>query len=536
MRNTWMTAALAALALLAATDVPSATASTTAPTLPPGCTGPAGGTVAGDINGDGHGDIVTTEYGRTRLRGGIHVLYGTPTGLTADPAGTAPGDQFLTQDSLGFDSTGAKHRGEDADEWGAALAVADFDGDGCADVAVGAPGEDAAAGAVTVLYGTPAGLSTTGTALLTQASRKVPDTPEPNDRFGSALAAGDLDGDGIADLAVGAPGESIDRAFQAGTATVLYGAAGGLSTGERSLAVRQGSAPLGGGPETDDAFGAALAIADVTGAGRSALIVGSPGENDHGAVVVIPTGPDGFTTPVRAFTRDTKGVPGTAARSDRFGARLVAGDFNADRRADLAVGVPGLDNGRGGVTVLYARGSTGLSGTGAVHLNQGSRGVEGDGHPGDGFGAALAAGRVTSGMHADLIVGTPFADVSTAAGAVPDAGAVHVFPGSDAGLRLDRTRYLHQGVTGVSGDPGTGDRFGLSVTTRQIRGRAQEHLVVGVPAEGTTGTFTQRAGAFEVLGASKAGPTGIGSVGWTLSSPGVQGDPAPGVFLGYALG
>lgn len=536
MRNIWMTAALAVLALLAGTELPSATASTTAPALPPGCTGPAAGKVTGDINGDGHGDIVVTEYGRTRLQGGIHVLYGTPSGLTADPAGTAPGDQFLTQDSLGFDVTGAKHRGEDADEWGAALAVADFDGDGCADVAVGAPGEDGASGAITVLYGTTAGLAATGTALLTQASRKVPDAPEPNDRFGSALAAGDLDGDGIADLAVGAPGESISRAFQAGSVTVLYGALGGLGTGDRSVVLRQGSAPLGGGPETDDAFGAALAIADVTGSGRPALIVGSPGENDRGSVLAITAGPDGFTTPVRTFTRDTKSVPGTAARDDRFGARVAAGDFNADGRTDLAVGVPGAKNGRGGVTVLYARESTGLSGAGAVHLSQGSKGVEGDGQPGDAFGGALAAGRVTSGKHADLIVGTPFAHVITAIGAVPDAGAVHVFPGSDAGLRLDRTRYLHQGVTGVSGDPATGDRFGFSVTTRQIRGRAQEQLVVGVPAEGITGTFTQRAGAFEVLGASKAGPTGVGSVGWTLSSPGVQGDPAPGTFLGYALG
>src|SRR4051812_15425546 len=134
---------------------------------------------AGDINGDGFGDLVVTEYGRTRLQGGIHVLYGTAAGLTADPRGTAPDDQFLTQDSPGVPDSS-----EDADEWGAALAVGDFNGDRCADVAIGAPGENQTAGAVTVLYGSPAGLSTTGAQLLSQNTSKMRDVAEPNDRFG----------------------------------------------------------------------------------------------------------------------------------------------------------------------------------------------------------------------------------------------------------------------------------------------------------------------------------------------------------------
>ena len=69
-----------------------------------------------DINGDGFADTVVTEYGRDRLAGGVHVLYGTADGLTADAAGTAPDDQFVTQSSRGVPGSS-----EAMDEWGAAL-------------------------------------------------------------------------------------------------------------------------------------------------------------------------------------------------------------------------------------------------------------------------------------------------------------------------------------------------------------------------------------------------------------------------------
>src|SRR5436190_664078 len=83
--------------------------------------------------------------------------------------------------------------------------------------AVGGPGEDGTTGAVTVLYGSPTGLTTAGAQHVTQ-----PSAPEPNDRFGGALSAGDFDGDGAADLAIGAPSETIGKGFGAGEVTVLW--------------------------------------------------------------------------------------------------------------------------------------------------------------------------------------------------------------------------------------------------------------------------------------------------------------------------
>ena len=513
MRLRSMLAVLALLATGLATAVPARAA---------GCTAAR----PGDLNGDGYSDVVVTEYGRTRLQGGIHVFYGTATGLTADPAGTAPDDQFLTQNS-----PGVPDQSEDADEWGAALAVGDFNADRCADVAVGAPGENQTTGAVTVLYGSPTGLTTSGAQLFTQNSARLPDSSEPNDRFGAALTAGDFNGDGAADLAVGAPGETLGKGFGAGTVAVLWGATGGLSAGRKPTELRPGAGVVGGKPENGDAFGAALAAGDVTGDKRDELVVGAPGENGSGSIQVFPGGAEGFVQAGPAYDRSTVGVAGKPAFGDAFGAAVTAGDFNGDGRADVAAGIPGSNRSRGAVAVLYAGGAL-LAPTGAQQWVQGEGGLIGVGAAGDRFGAVLAAGRMSAGRHADLAIGIP----GDAVGTVPNAGAVQVVLGSGEGLRGAGSRLLSQDTTGVGGNATTGDRFGSALVVRQIDRTGPANLIVGSPAEGVSGTASQRCGAFTVFRETKRGPSGAGSQFWVLGRPGVQGSPAPGVFLGYALG
>jgi hypothetical protein len=131
--------------------------------------------------------------------------------------------------------------------------AADFNHDGFADLAIGAPGENDVAGAVTVLYGAGAGLPGTGAQVFFQVGSRA----EAGDRFGSALAAGDFNGDGFADLAAGASGENVGSVPDAGTVSVLYGSAGGLTTSGGRLFTQVGSAA-----ETDDEFGFALAAGD----------------------------------------------------------------------------------------------------------------------------------------------------------------------------------------------------------------------------------------------------------------------------------
>lgn len=493
-----------------------------------GCSSPG----RDDINGDGFADAVVAEYGRSRLAGGVHVLYGTAKGLTAEPSGSAPDDQFLTQSSRGVPGGS-----EAMDEWGAALALADFNGDGCADLAVGAPGEDGATGAVTVLYGSPSGLVTAGSRQLNQDSPGIRGDAEPNDRFGMALAAGDFDDDGRADLAVGAPGEAFGTAFQAGWVTVLYGAAEGLNRGRASRALAQGENNLGSVAEDDDRFGAALAAGDFDGSGRDDLAVGAPGENrGQGAVHVVLSNDAGVGREGPGLTRASRGVPGAPAAGEGFGTALAAGDLNGDGEDDLAVGIPGEASGSGGVSVLYADGKAGITGGRADHWTQDSEGVSGRSAAGDGFGWSLAVGRLDRGAAEDLVVGVPADDVMAGDEKIGDAGSVHVIPGSPAGLVAAGSRLVHQNVSGVGGVAATGDRFGLSVAAARITGGSVDNLVVGVPAEGVAGTPTQNAGGFQIFGRSDDGPTARNSRLWTLEDDGLLGDSSPGSFLGYTFG
>ena len=104
------------------------------------------------------------------------------------------------------------------DQMGAAATVGDFNGDGFEDLAVGAPGEGAMSGAVSIFFGSEAGLTTTGAITITQADTDDVGGIEPGDEFGAALAVGDFNGDLTEDLAVGSPGED-----GRGAGVIVYG-------------------------------------------------------------------------------------------------------------------------------------------------------------------------------------------------------------------------------------------------------------------------------------------------------------------------
>jgi hypothetical protein len=123
-------------------------------------------------------------------------------------------------------------------------------------------------GAVTVWRGGASGPS--GSTTFTQATAGVSGTPEADDDFGAAVSAGDTNGDGYADLAVGVPLEDVDGTEDQGGVHVFRGGSGGLS-GNRSSWIPETSAA----PATTDAeFGYTVRLRDLTGDGRAELGIG----------------------------------------------------------------------------------------------------------------------------------------------------------------------------------------------------------------------------------------------------------------------
>ncbi len=143
---------------------------------------------------------------------------------------------------------------------------AQADGDGWRDLAVGAPGENRQQGAIFIYNGGAAALSAG------QVIDPRVDGVLPGDKFAWSLAAGDIDADGDADLAVGAPRSILAGNIRSGK-VIWYRATVGVLSAVSPLT--QTHFAVG---NTDDDFGRAVAVGDLGNDGRAEIAVGSPTE------------------------------------------------------------------------------------------------------------------------------------------------------------------------------------------------------------------------------------------------------------------
>jgi hypothetical protein len=434
---------------------------------------------AGDFNGDGCFDLAVgipeESIGAVTDPGAVQIFYGTAAGLSA------AGNQLWSQDTKGVEDAA-----EEGDDFGHALAAGDFDADGYDDLAVGVPDEDVGApavenaGVVHILYGSAAGLSSAGNQLWSQDSVGVEGKIEELDFFGAALATGDFDGDGYADLAIGVPQDWISRVLHVGAVNVLYGSGTGLTAAGNQI-WHQDTTDVLDDAEYADSFGGDLAAGDFDNDGRDDLAVGVSGEDldkpavgDAGAVSLLYGSAGGLTAVGNQLWHQGRaGILDVAESDDFFGATLTAGDFNGDGHDDLAVGTPyenismGIAGDAGAVNVLYGSGS-GLSAAGNQFWHQDTAGVSDVSELGDRFGYALAAGDFDGNTYDDLVIGVPHEDLGTPN--IGDMGMVHVLSGSAAGLVIrGADQVWSQDVADVAGLGGPGDLFGyaLAVLPRQ---------------------------------------------------------------------
>lgn len=475
---------------------------------------------AWDFNGDGYADLAVgvpgESIGRVGGAGLVEVIYGSSSGPTARRS------QAWTRGS-----SGVKGLVERDDHFGSSTASADFDGDGYADLAIGALG--GSRGSVTVLYGSRSGL-TARDQLLTSGDAGL------TDFWGPTMVAGDFDGDGQGDLALGADYASGSRHEQIGALNVLYGGRDGLRS-SRVSRITKDTAGIVGDSQVGDAFGSHLASGDVNGDGRDDLALSSRVESGSGAAAYLLFGSSrGITaTASQFFDADTPGITPDDTAFSGLATNVAIGDFNADGYAELVLadydgGPPGsttcADRAACPGAVLVLPGSArGARIAGKSLWYQDKPGVPGASEGADAFGWSLATGDLNHDGRADLAVGVFAEDL----GSVGDAGAVSVFYGSASGLTSSGSQLWTQNSRGIKGGGEISDYWGAHVQIADFGHGPSADLVVSGDSE-DAGTLAD-AGKVSVLYGSAAGVTEADQQ-WSQDSAGISGRAEAGDHFG----
>jgi hypothetical protein len=368
---------------------------------------------AADVNGDGFADLIVGAEsgaiaGASGATGTITVLNGSPSGLltnlTAVIAGTSAAGQF----------------------GGSVAGAGDVNGDGYADVIVGAyqsaPGGRASAGTATVFLGSASGLRA--------APHRVLEGALAGDWFGFSVAgAGDVNGDGFADVIVGAYGADNEAGTNAGSASVYLGSASGLSaTAHRVIEGATANAETGW---------SVAGAGDVNGDGYSDIVLGNPwmdiaARSDSGSARVHL----GSATGVQLAPSRTWDGPTV---NELFGWSVSsAGDVNSDGYSDVIVGAKDASPSgrvRAGSASVFLGGPTGPASVAATVLT-------GSG-AGDAFGGAVAcAGDFNGDRFSDVIVGAKDSSAGLMTG-----GAASLFVGFANGVMTGPLRVFAGQVT-----------------------------------------------------------------------------------------
>jgi hypothetical protein len=423
------------------------------------------GRVPADLNGDGYSDVLVGEPGFDEAGaagedvGRVQVYFGAPV------PGSAAGLVF----------TGDRGGGRA----GSALAaVGDFDGDGYADFAVGAPASGTGeAGRVLLLRG----------GIPTDVTVDAVFEGTPGEGFGASVAgAGDVNGDGYADILVGAPG---DAAGSDGRARVFFGGPGLDTTPDLELA----------GTHPGERFGWSVAGAgDIDGDGYADLLAGAP-ENDEGgaglpcgAAYLFLGGPAPGGTPVWAVRGGyiVRSAPYSNA-GHRLGESVAgAGDFNGDGYADIVVGVPYDGHVFTGEARLYLGGASPHMAADVTFRGSGSS------YSGMNLGAAVAGiGDLDNDGFDDVAVGAP-AHTPTTPSSRPQAGLVRLYCGAAVPGTVEEEDAEFEG-------PFWNTYLGRSVAgAGDVDGDGVPDLVVGAPGLGGDERVVPR--AYILLGPASA--------------------------------
>lgn len=472
----------------------------------------------GDFNRDGVDDLVIgvpREGSRAPGAGWVGVALGG-SGFPSGASGRLV--------SFGLDEADAR--------FGHAVVVADFNGDDHDDLVIGAPDLDFSgpdAGGVFIWDGAPSGMR--------GSPRLFGPSVAAGDRLGAALAAGDFNGDGIADLAVGAPGTGVDGRVGAGRVYVIPGRldAGPVVGGE--LRFDREIAPLLEPPVAREAVGTAIAFANLDGDDFDDLVVGVPeataGEvrNAGGVLVAFgdEEGPGGRQQSERFAELNRSAasgvLPGDAERGALFGAAVAAGDLDRDGYGDVVVGAPGATvdgvRGAGDVVAIFGGPEPITTSVRSAHLHQNQPQIADVAEARDGFGARLALGDVDGDRYPDLLVGAPQEEVAR----LPGVGRLVVVPGATSGLDPRRAFSLAPDAAPLERALVNGLGFADAAAVGDFNDDRQPDLVIGASGQSVRGVTGS--GAVHFLWGHSPGLAGVPTASPTPLATATPFTPSP---------
>ena len=367
----------------------------------------------------------------------------------------------------------------------------DVNGDGFADIIIGAPANSDGggyAGKAYVIYGGPEGIFDIDLNALEPTDGFVVVGNNSDDLAGfSVSAAGDVNGDGFDDIIVGAN----VRGFYYSTshAYVIFGTDESRGTIDLSILDESDGATLVGSyNDYTNGFVSVSAAGDVNGDGFDDVIIGSPYDyfGAGGAYVVFGKGdftgldlpgisePDGFVITGEPGSYDFAGLSVSAA-----------GDFNGDGYDDLIVGAPYGDNGgdyAGEAYVIFGK----MGGFGPVDLSNLAEGegfvIQGDDEYNKAGYSVSGAGDINGDGFDDIIVGAPYAS----SGGTHSGTAYVIFGTGEDISAIDLSNLASDAGFIIQGDD-TGDHLGWSVSAAgDVNNDGYDDIIVGAPDNDNT--------------------------------------------------